>query len=207
MIQIALKNIRLLEVGEGCEPEHYGCDQEWYGSRWRRASGCGPSVVSNIFSYISRAESGARAAKSDFTRLMDEVWGCVTPTVRGLPSTAALCAGIDKYIAYKGCDLTWRELSVPGRSIRRPSFDEVLDFLGEALAADTPVAFLVLDGGGLDEWHWVTIVSLVFDKPRGVASVGIVDSGRLFGADLYNWFRTTTRGGGFVSLRRASEQK
>jgi hypothetical protein len=203
----AIKNIGLLAVSDcGCpEGTYYGCNQEWYDSRWRRVSGCGPSVVANIVSYMERASTGACVTKREFVALMDEIWGHVTPTARGLPTTKALRRGLDGYIEYKGWGFTSREMSIPAKVRERPPLSEVISFLGEALDNDMPVAFLALDNGDesrLDDWHWVTLVSLVHDEMGAVASVGIIDSGRLFGIDLYKWYRTTSRGGGFVSIRR-----
>lgn len=193
---------------------YYGCRQQWYATGWKRVSGCGPSVVSTIVSYIERSQALADApgetapivTKERMRALMDDVWISVTPTMRGIPNTRILREGIQRYAHRRSLDVETDELAIPGRREARPPLSAVVSFLEGALVQDVPVAFLSLDNGeekALDTWHWVVLVSVEHDPGAGCASVEVIDECRLFRADLRKWYETTSVGGGFVSLRRA----
>lgn len=189
-----------MKIG-GAGETHYGGNQEWYSSRWKRGSGCGPTVVAGIVSYMLRSGEGREIARPELLAMMEDVWEFVTPTMFGLPTTGHLTERIEKYIAARGFPSGVRELKIPEKAPERPGFGEAAEFIGAALDDDIPVAFLCLDNGGeaaLDEWHWTTLVSL--DTACGAAR--IIDSGRLFDADLRKWHRGNVKGGGFVAMVR-----
>ncbi|MDR0839343.1 MAG: hypothetical protein LBN99_06835 [Oscillospiraceae bacterium] len=205
MMRKAIKNLELMKIG-GVGETHYGGSQAWYRSVWRREAGCGPTTVTCVVSYLSRRGSCAATDKTEFIELMNDVWGFVTPTIRGLPSTRHLTSGIRQYIAARDFPAAVAELEISGRATRRPAFEEVLSFIGDALDRDAPVAFLCLDHGAedrLDDWHWTTLVSLEYGEGGDSgpsATVGILDGGRLFEVDIYKWYRTSSSGGGFVAI-------
>lgn len=210
MIEVSVKNFKLFEVidEESCET-FCGGWQEWYRAWWQRLSGCGPTVVTNIMNYLLRSRENTAdclpTSKSDFQALMQEVWQYVTPSVRGIPTTAALMKGISAYSAYKGLDLTPVEMDVPKNKLMRRGFPELLSFIAATLEADTPVAFLSLDKGEedlLDSWHWVTLLSLHYTLDGSFAEADVADEGRLVHVDLRKWYDTTSLGGGFVRLAR-----
>jgi hypothetical protein len=188
----------------------YGCNQEWYASKWKRLSGCGPTAVTNIVHYLNCTHSGLEPAKTTLTRrdcrlLMDEVWEYVTPTLRGIPSTKMLYEDVVAYAQAKGMKIKLDVLDIPKSRKLRPAFVRLLSFLDDALRGNTPVAFLNLNNGEieqLDSWHWVTIVSLEYTEDGSACSAEILDEGMIKKIDLAQWFRATTLGGGFVSFRR-----
>ncbi|NLA86411.1 MAG: hypothetical protein GX847_03840 [Clostridiales bacterium] len=206
MTEVSIKNIKLFEVLDENAQIYYGGWQEWYGAWWKRMSGCGPTVVSNIMSYISRSRAGtenesAPLSKSGFLELMEDVWQYVTPGMQGIPSTAALKKGVLAYIASKQLDILPEELDIPKKQIYRPAFSDLLAFIGDSLRNDAPVAFLSLDKGDeplLDTWHWVTILALQYAEDGSVAFADVADEGKLLHVDLKKWFDTTKLGGGFV---------
>lgn len=207
MIQVSLYNINLFEIiDEATSETFYGGWQEWYGVWWKRLAGCGPTVVSTIISYLSRRKNAEEAealpvSKNDFQMLMEDIWQYVTPSVRGIPTTAALIKGAGAYIGYKGLDIRLEELDIHKNKLLRPAFTTVLEYLSSALAADAPVAFLSLDKGEeelLDTWHWVALLSLEYEADGSSAYADIVDEGKLLHVDLKKWYRTTSLGGGFV---------
>jgi hypothetical protein len=212
MTKAAIQDISLMEVVDQTASEKYcGGWQEWYGAWWRRMSGCGPTVVSNIICYLNRrhmnTEGLSPVTKTDFTELMEEVWHYVTPTIRGIPTTAALRTGIEKYIMEKGLNITLEEADIPKNKHLRPDFRMLLSFLADALSDDMPVAFLSLNKGTepkLDDWHWVTLLSVEYEEDGSAARAEIADEGQLFQVDLRNWYNTTTLGGGFVAFRLRS---
>ena len=188
----------------------FGCDQEWYRSVWQRMAGCGPTVVSNILLYLSRADSRKKKTpppgKQECLALMEEVWRYVTPTMRGIPSARILFDGALSYTEAKRPGIRPRFLEIPRERGRRPEFPEFLRFLGEALGNDTPAAFLNLDCGEekrLDSWHWVTVVSLRCEEDGSFAEADIADEGKAKTVDLAVWYRTTSLGGGLVRFDRS----
>ena len=212
MIEVSIKNIKLFEViDEAYEETFCGGWQEWYGVWWKRLSGCGPTTVSNIVSYISRAGSSAadtpQMMKAEFVALMDDVWKYVTPSVRGIPSPAALIKGTAGYIAARSLELVTEELNIPRNRLLRPELKKLLDFIAQSLENDIPVAFLSLDKGEevlLDSWHWVTLLTLRYEEDGSAAFAEVADEGKLLYVDLKRWYDTTGLGGGFVRFKRKS---
>lgn len=184
----------------------YGCDQEWYTTKWQRLSGCGPTTVSSIMHYLYHANSGSGTPpfpKSDCLLLMEEIWEYVTPTLRGIPSTKPLYKGAMAYAKAKALDMDFHFLDIPKNRRLRPEFPQLLSFVETALRSDTPVAFLNLNNGTetqLDSWHWVTIISLEYEEDGSNAIISILDEGVIKKINLAQWFQSTTLGGGFVSF-------
>jgi hypothetical protein len=220
MKTISLTNVNLFEIRaasedrEKCEEnKRYGCDQNWYGTEWQRRAGCGPSTASNLLFYMSGGqaagsggENPGRATREDFLALMEDVWAYVTPTDRGIPTTALFCESFLRYAADKGIEVL-RHGVLDMFDEPRGTLGEAVAFIEGALVADLPVAFLNLCNGGeenLDRWHWVTIVSLEYgsegegEEKREKACITVLDNGELKKADLALWRRTTTLGGGFA---------
>jgi hypothetical protein len=198
-----LTRMGLLDIIDDMTAERYcGGWQEWYGDWWKRQAGCGPTVVSTILTYLERrkAASGSEPMpKCEFLTRMNEVWEYVTTGISGIPSTEKLIAGAQKYIGAKNLPIRLEALDIPAKRECRPGALEMAAFLEEALLADAPVAFLCLDNGRekkLDDWHWVTLVTLEYGEEGVFADV--TDEGRHFRVDLGLWLSTTKRGGGFV---------
>jgi hypothetical protein len=180
-----------------------GCSQEWYANMWQRMSGCGPSVVTNMLGYMRGARERRGYSRDEWVALMEDVWQDVTPAFGGIPTTEALTTRADKYIARCALPVVTRELPVPGTRDARPGFDAVLAFIESALDANLAVAFLALDNGdeeALDEWHWITLVSVEYETAETGVRAGVVDAGELFYVDIYKWYATTKKGGGFVFI-------
>jgi hypothetical protein len=217
MKTISLTNLSLFEIDaapeDRAEKKRYGCDQNWYGTEWQRRAGCGPSTASNMLFYMSggraagMAEKPGRVPRENFLALMEDVWAYVTPTDRGIPTTALFYEPFLRYAAERGIGVV-RYGVLDMFDEPRGKLAEIVSFVEGALAADLPVAFLNLCSGGeenLDRWHWVTVVSLEYDGLGGgdneneeKAGITILDNGEIKRADLALWRRTTTLGGGFV---------
>jgi len=189
---------------------YWGFDQEWYTTKWKRLSGCGPTTAANIISYLDRTRAGADSGhlplmKSSCQSLMDEVWKYVTPTLSGISSTKLFYDDVLNYAQAKSINLTLEVIDIPKDRLLRPEFLTILSFLDEALRRDTPVAFLNLNNGDekqLDSWHWVTIVSVEYAEDGSTALIEILDEGKIKKINLAQWFQTTTLGGGFVSFNQ-----
>lgn len=182
----------------------YGCNQLWYRTMWQRRAGCGPSVVSNIFIYLYYYQYFNKInplTKREAISIMEEVWGYVTPSLRGVNTTKMLFDGALAYAHSIGTELAYSFLDIPEDQRMRPPIDEIIEFIQEGLAKDTPIAFLNLCNGKeekLYRWHWVTLISLNVSEDQKCIKVEILDDGKIINIDLLLWNNTTTLGGGFV---------
>lgn len=208
MVTYSINNKNLFRIEEEVTKDiFYGSNQDWYGSKWQRMSGCGPSTVANIIYYIHHAKNSGPTdpvlTKEGILKLMEEIWKYVTPSLGGVSSTAMLRKGVDKYRTEKDITLLLDSLDIPKKVSRRPAPDQVTDFIRKSLEKDSPVAFLNLEHGEiaeLESWHWVTVTSLDIDSAANTAYVEILDSGEVKQINLLLWLKTTKLGGGFVSF-------
>lgn len=179
-----------------------GSDQEWYPSEFQKHAGCGPAVASNLIHYLlDRRGNSGYISKKDFVALMEEVWRYVTPIEgRGLPSTDLFYRSLLDYSRDKGFHVSRfaiLDMHTPGSE--RPKLVEIIKLLENGLSCGLPAAFLSLDSGeetNLDEWHWVTVVSLEYEGEQ--VYIEVMDDGKIKRVDLALWYKTTTLGGGFV---------
>jgi len=204
MEKISLSNLDAFKITDSETGEiFYGCDQDWFGTYWQKLSGCGPSVVANILIYNGRGEGHVKN-KNEAASFMEEVWKFVTPTNRGIPTTEMLLDRVRAYGESRGMTVGHSDCGIPEKKSLRPPMDDVTRYLSDALGNDAPVAFLNLSNGeeeNLDEWHWVTVVSMERRDTDGHAIVKILDRGQLIAIDLSLWLATTSRGGGFIHFR------
>lgn len=184
----------------------YGCDQEWFTTEWQRISGCGTSVAANIILYLNNKCHAAEVLsdindKDKSLLLMDEIWKYVTPTNHGIHTTKMFYEPLLSYIKSKDFKFKFKFMNLPAAKINRPKFSEVLDFLRDALSHDVPIAFLNLCNGAevnLEQWHWVTIISLEYITEEKQAYIHILDEGIIKKIDFTLWYNTTMGDGGFV---------
>ncbi|HBN85914.1 MAG TPA: hypothetical protein DDZ89_18970 [Clostridiales bacterium] len=201
----SISNKQYLTIIDRNDQNHYGCNQEWFGTKWQRLAGCGPSVASNIFGYLYK-RNGYRNTnefytKSEFVTLMEEIWKHVTPTVRGVNTTKIFYKGLVSYAEIKNLNLSYRFLDIITDKHEKPSLSDITTFIAEGLEKDTPVAFLNLCNGkekNLDKWHWVTVVSMICTDDLSKVILEIFDEGLIKQVDLKLWCETTTLGGGLV---------
>lgn len=209
-ISIAQPNfLKLLD--ELSHKVYFGCNQEWFPTKWQRLAGCGPTVACNMIFYINNTPSafglGENAnSKDSCLSLMKEIWKYVTPTKQGIPATKMFYEALLNYTKTKGLNVEYDFCDVSEDKSRRPELSEIIDFLESALMKDAPVAFLNLCNGevkNLDKWHWVTIISMEYTEDKNDAFVSILDEGLIKKIDLALWRKTTTLGGGFVYFTAA----
>lgn len=210
MINKSLSTENLFRLyDESTDKTFFGCTQEWYNTEWQRKAGCGPTTASNIILYMSQqkpsfGENGKRYGKKEESlALMEEVWQYVTPTNRGVNTTKLFYESLMGYMKSKGLNAAYRCIDVPEETNKRPGFGKLLEFIGQALEKDAPVAFLNLCNGeekNLDRWHWVTIISLDYTEDGESAFVNILDEGMIKRIDIALWYKTTVLGGGFIHL-------
>lgn len=203
----SITNLDYFKINDpSSQQTYYGANQEWYPKKWQRLSGCGPTVASHIFFYLSQPpttlEGENRAmSKEDWVLLMEQMWRYVTPSLRGVHKTEMFYEPLLDYLKVKGLNAKYHVFDVPKEKSQRSNFAQLRSFLEEALLQDAPIAFLNLCNGevkNLDRWHWVTIVSLNYFEEGDITKVQIMDAGRLITIDLALWYETTTLGGGFL---------
>lgn len=185
---------------------YYGGDQEWFKTRWRKISGCGPTTASAIVMYENiknNKDNYCRYTKSQFLALMNDMWDFITPRIgRGVDSIDLFSEGFNKY--KKEQENSYVEtvfMKISKEFEKRPSNEEVFEFLFNALKNDHPIAFLNLDNGKenkLHRWHWVAIVGVLYDNLNDKLQVIIADEGMLKKIDLGLWLKTTKNEGGFI---------
>ncbi len=200
MTKISVKNSEYFEIRDDVNEKYFGCNQEWYKKPWQRMSGCGPTVAANIILY---GRKNAGLCKSESISLMDEIWGHITPTMRGVNTTNIFYDGLVSFADSKGLKLFYDAVDVPKKKEIRPSFDKIVYFIKASLDNDIPLAFLNLCNGEekcLDKWHWVTLISLEYEEDLSSVSAEILDESIKKTIDLKLWYDTTTLGGGFVSF-------
>ncbi len=182
-----------LDVCDGMTA-YAGFDQEWYGARWQRMAGCGPTVAAEQLWYLRGQGS---CDKSAAIRVMEESWRYVTPGAMGTHKTSAYVDGARALFAASAIPVQACCLNVPDRADLRPSAEMAIQFVAQGLRADCPVAFLNLHAGGLkdlDDWHWVLVVEI--DEETGDAV--FLDQGKRFKFNLADWLERSRKGGGFV---------
>ncbi|AHF06560.1 hypothetical protein [Desulfitobacterium metallireducens] len=206
----SLSNLDLFKIlDKTTNQSYYGCHQLWYPKKWQRLSGCGPTVATNLFFYLSHNQAlleleKASNSKENWIALMEEIWEYVTPSMRGVHTTQMFYTPLRAFMESKGLNVEYRFFNIPKEKSQRPEFHQILNFIDEALTQDVPIAFLNLDNGeakNLDRYHWVTLISLEYTEDGTHSFVNILDEGRIKRVDLCLWFQTTTLGGGFVYFK------
>jgi hypothetical protein len=141
-------------------------------------------------------------SEDDGLALMNKVWQYVTPTAMGVHTTGIFQAGLKSLLRDEGVSLQPHALLIPRRRGLRPSLGTVAGFIRSGLAEDSPVAFLNLSNGAIDQldpWHWVTVTGLDESRPDQIL-LEILDNLNRLTVDLAMWLETTALGGGFVYL-------
>lgn len=184
-----------------------GSNQKWYPTLWQRMAGCGPTVASNLLLYQGRAGRLDLPAVVDSQEsvlpLMEYSWKHITPGMRGVNKTSMFYEGLMKMLEERGSNLRYAALDIPKEASNRPTLEDVTTFLKAAFAADSPVAFLNLDSGkvnDLDDWHWMTTYALEAVAEDGTWLLSLTDNGVLQTINLGLWLESSKLGGGFVYL-------
>ena len=205
--KISLHNPEMIHAMDPSDGEYFGCDQNWFNSDWQQQSGCGPSTASTLLLYLHKTRKMPLPvevyAKKDCLLLMEEVWSHVTPTPDGIYLIEQFCSGISSFAKGHGLQLECHALEIPSRDKLRPSLEEVVRFVTQGLEKDSPIAFLNLSNGdvtNLEEWHWVTLVSLEADEANEIVNVEIFDGDTAKVIDFKLWYLTTIEGGALIYL-------
>lgn len=208
MIKQQLSDIGLLKIKAPNGGFYMGGSQNWFHDSWKRMSGCGPTTASGMLWYLARSRQNSAlceiggADMSIFLKLMDIVFGYITPGMMGVNSTGIFVDGVVGYGNSRGVKLQTRVLDISPAVCKRPDSEALCDFILQSLSEDLPLAFLNLSNGSLvnlDNWHWVMIVAL---EPHSMTAT-ICDQGGTKEISLGEWLNTTALGGGLVSIHIA----
>ena len=183
----------------------WGANQEWYGDLWQRKAGCGPTAAASLLFYQKQKQrlmhrQPLLSSRQNLLDQMNELWNYITPGHGGVNRVSMFTEGLEKYRAEVKENFEVQALEVAEDPAQRPQWTAVSQFLEEALKRDEPAAFLNLcawEEKRIDDWHWVMISAL--DPQTGV--ITFFDESQIKEADLSLWLRTTTKRGGFVTLR------
>lgn len=183
----------------------WGANQEWYGDLWQRKAGCGPTAAASLLFYQKQKQrlmhrQPLLSSRQNLLDQMNELWNYITPGHGGVNRVSMFTEGLEKYRAEVKENFEVQALEIAEDPAQRPQWTAVSQFLEEALKRDEPAAFLNLCAGEekrIDDWHWVMISAL--DPQTGV--ITFFDESQIKEADLSLWLRTTTKRGGFVTLR------
>ena len=170
-----------------------GGSQEWYENNWHRKSGCGPVAASNIAWYVMRK----RGTKQEYIELINKMYGFITPSIRGVDTSAVFVNGLLSFASKNGMTITPQVLEIPKKKHERPDISTLKEFIINALNTDSPVAFLNLSNGtlsNLENWHWVTIIAI--DPETMITEV--IDYGKSLKIDISEWLETSILGGSLV---------
>ena len=198
-MKIILSDPDILSFADASGDICYGGSQEWYKDFWRRKSGCGPVAASNIIWYLTRQQG----SRDQYIELMNEMFTFVTPGMRGVNNASIFSEGIIEYVKKHGLLFAPHVLELPAKPNNRPGLDTVYEFIESALRADSPVAFLCLSSGkvdNLDDWHWVTIISLDTDATK----IEVLDYGKRLDVCISAWLESSRLGGALVFLNQGS---
>lgn len=186
----------------------YGYNQEWYHDDWQRLAGCGPTTATQLISYVQFRDGLLDAADSvdgeAALKRMEDVFEYVRPRFGGgLYKTQWLEEGLNAYIKDHTLPYTVKMMGIYPFAVCRPPLQQVVKFIKQGLASDSPVAFLNRHRGRekeLSTWHWVPIVKLMENNDDIRCVVYDEEIERTF--SLQKWLKDTMLGGGFAYVVR-----
>lgn len=121
--------------------KYYGGHQEWLKyeglSKFFRDRACVVTAFTNVFFYLFR--KGA-VDFDDYNKVQFEFYKRLRPKANGVPTAKALLKKIDIINHVLNLGLSYR--MIEGRLTKRLSLDEMIDFINEGLAKDSPVIFI-----------------------------------------------------------------
>ena len=205
--KVSLQHPEMIRAMDPSDGEYFGCDQNWFSSDWQQQAGCGPSTAATLLLYLHKTRQMPLPvevyAKKDCLLLMEEVWSHVTPTPDGIYLIEQFCSGIASFADGHGLRLQCHSLDIPDNDGLRPGLEAVVQFIVQGLENDSPIAFLNLSNGevaDLEEWHWVTMVSLEADEASQTVQAEIFDGDTAKVIDFKLWYQTTVEGGALIYL-------
>lgn len=182
----------------------YGFDQQWYSTKWKQTAGCGPTIASSLALYLFLAKNGQ--TKEELLALQETMWKFVKPTWMGISTIQLFQKLYKKYFDFHQLDIAFNVFEVDKKMNDREAVD-FNEFVMLEIDNNHPIAFLNRDNGNqnnLESWHWTIIVA--YERIDEDLIVDVIDNGKLINLNITQWFNSTKRGGGCVSLSRKEEK-
>ena len=151
------------------EAHYYGGSQEWYAQKWHSDAGCAATAASNLAAFyhlgiqpLADTKQANTYSKADFRKLMDLMFGYMTPHFLGFPNYRKFARRFVRFAKHQNCEVVAHLLG------KWKSSAEAITFINDGLNSGNPVALLVLthQDKQFDEntWHWMTITGMEDDK-------------------------------------------
>ena len=192
------KNSLFKIVDESTNETFDGLNQEWFKTKWNRMSGCGPTIATQlILVLLGRTQLELIQAKD----AMELVRKFVKPTFGGIYNTKLLVDGMYKYLDNQNLQANIVAMDVLIEQRSAIQWSSIVEFIQSGLQQQVPVAFLNLSNGNqkqLESWHWTLITNM--ETSKQATTVTILDNTKWLEIDLYQWYQSTTKNGGFVYL-------
>ena len=118
----------------------YGACQEWYPTRFRRMTGCGPTAAANLLACASEGVPFGTAEAR--VAVMQTMWNYLTPGVRGLHRVRKFKMGSDAFFPFsdnidRARKSGVRYIAQPGGSVRDDLVIEEADRFGMVMCFTT----------------------------------------------------------------------
>lgn len=121
--------------------KYYGGHQEWLKyedlSKFFRDRACVVTAFTNVFFYLFRK---GPVDFDQYNKVQFEFYKRMRPKANGVPTAKALLRRIDIINHVLDLNLSYR--MIEGRITKRLSLGQMIDFIGDGLAKDSPVIFI-----------------------------------------------------------------
>ena len=213
IMKYSLQQPKFIEIYDVLrETTTYGPNQSWFSDHWLRASGCGPTSASFVFSYLAftRPElrelyRGADLTRKEFVKQMESLSTYIVPGKMGVYKVEMYVDGATRFATEHGITLFSHTFPVDELQAGwRTDFKGLSEFVRSGLESDSPIGFLVLSKGKeyrLQDWHWITITEAEITDDQIIATA--TDEGRKITFDLGLWYQTSRRSGALVYFTTA----
>jgi len=181
----------------------YGFNQEWYSSKWKKTAGCGPTIASSIYLYLSFFSENQ--TKKECIPLQEMLWSYVKPSIFGISTIVEFKNKFEKFTNEHEPSITFKMFEVLKKKDNNKQ--EFINFIMDEINNNHPIAFLNRDNGNqknLDRWHWTIIVG--YEKLEDELMVDVIDNGDLITINSSQWYDSTRLGGGCVSVFHKEEE-
>ncbi len=204
MKTVSIQAVEKLKILDKQGNVSYAAQQEFYSSKWKKMSGCGPTAASNLILYEYRKDLCEENPihEESIRQIMNGMWKHITPGMMGVHVYHKFTKGLNRYLKKYKLNYDIRHILVDKHKNSRIKIDELITFLEESLSQNFLVAFLNRHNGDehlLDRWHWVVLYQISYDG--NTCKAMILDQGKKIEIDLKLWLESTQDCGAFVSLQ------
>ncbi len=203
MKRLSITSVEKLRIIDKENQISYAAQQDFYSSKWKRTSGCGPTAASNLILYEYRKDicEDNPIHEESIRQIMNGMWKHITPGIMGVHVYHKFTKGLSRYLKEHDLNYQVEHILVDKNKNKRIKIAELIPFLEKSLCSNHLVAFLNRHNGEeklLDRWHWVVLTQIEYDEKSCKAL--ILDQGKKIEIDLKLWLESTQDCGAFVAL-------